>query len=212
MTATAAAQTPTEAWDLLAAGNERFVAGEPAHPNQNAQHRDQLVYGQKPFAAFFGCGDSRVAAEVIFDQGLGDLFVVRTAGHVIDSSVLGSLEFAVSLLHIPLIVVLGHDSCGAVKSSIEALEDGTMPPGFLRDIVERVVPSVLAARSAGSVTADAVEAMHVKETMRLLHERSRVIATAVEAGELALMGLTYKLADGRARIVHSIGQVDLTPV
>ncbi len=205
-------RTPAEAWAELAAGNQRFVAGQPAHPNQNAQHRGGLVSGQNPFAALFGCGDSRVAAEVIFDQGLGDLFVVRTAGHVIDPSVLGSLEFGVALLNIPLIVVLGHDSCGAVKATIGAFEDGIMPAGFLRDIVERVVPSVLVARKLGPTTADAVEAVHVKETMQLLHERSHVIASGVEAGTLGLVGLTYTLADGRARIVHTIGDVGIGAV
>ncbi len=202
--------TPAEAWAELAAGNERFVSGKPAHPNQDAQHRDELVGGQNPFAAFFGCGDSRVAAEVIFDQGLGDLFVVRTAGHVLDPSVLGSLEFGVAVLNIPLIVVLGHDSCGAVKATIGAVEDGNMPGGFLRDIVERVVPSVFAARNLGRMTPDAVEAVHVSETIKLMHERSRVISDAVDAGTLGLVGLTYALHDGRARIVHTVGDVGVS--
>ena len=199
--------TPAQAWAELAAGNQRFVHGRPEHPNQDAQHRDQLVGGQNPFAAFFGCGDSRVAAEVIFDQGLGDLFVVRTAGHVMDPSVLGSLEFGVAVLNIPLIAVLGHDSCGAVKATISAVEHGKMPSGFLRDIVERVVPSVLAARNIGPTTPEAVEAVHVKETIQLMHERSAVIAAGVADGSLGLIGLTYALADGRAHIVHTVGDV-----
>ncbi len=203
--------TPAEAWAELAAGNQRFVTGRPEHPNQNAQHRDELIGGQKPFAAVFGCGDSRVAAEVVFDQGLGDLFVVRTAGHVLDPSVLGSLEFGVAVLNIPLIVVLGHDSCGAVKATIGAVEDGNMPGGFLRDIVERVAPSVFAARNVGPTTPEAVEAVHVKETIQLMHERSRVISDGVDAGTLGLIGLTYALADGRTSIVHTVGDVGITP-
>ncbi|MBK7722672.1 MAG: carbonic anhydrase [Austwickia sp.] len=199
--------TPAQAWAALAAGNERFVGGRPDHPNQDAQHRGELVGGQNPFAAFFGCSDSRVAAEVVFDQGLGDLFVVRTAGHVIDPSVLGSLEFGVSVLKIPLIVTLGHDSCGAVKATIGAIEDGTMPTGFVRDIVERVVASVLAARNVGPATPEAVEAVHVKQTMELMKERSTVIRDGVAAGRLGLIGLTYALSDGRAKIVHAIGDV-----
>ena len=86
---------PVTAWKALKEGNERFVAGQPEHPSQSVAHRASLAKGQKPTTALFGCGDSRVAAELIFDQGLGDMFVVRTAGHVIDSAVLGSLEFAV---------------------------------------------------------------------------------------------------------------------
>src|SRR6185312_10691403 len=95
---------PVTAWKTLKEGNERFVAGQPQHPSQSVQHRASLANGQKPVAALFGCGDSRVAAELIFDQGLGDMFVVRTAGHVIDSAVLGSIEFAVSVLDVSLIV------------------------------------------------------------------------------------------------------------
>ena len=106
--------SPVTAWKALKEGNERFVAGQPQHPSQSIEHRASLANGQKPTVALFGCGDSRVAAELIFDQGLGNMFVVRTAGHVIDSAVLGSIEFAVTVLGVPLIVVLGHDSCPAV--------------------------------------------------------------------------------------------------
>ena len=107
--------SPVTAWKALKEGNERFVAGKPEHPSQSIEHRASLAGGQKPTAVVFGCADSRVAAEIIFDQGLGDMFVVRTAGHVIDSAVLGSIEYAVTVLNVPLIVVLGHDSCGAVQ-------------------------------------------------------------------------------------------------
>ena len=120
--------SPAQAWAELQAGNERFISGSPLHPNQSIEHRGELASGQKPFATFFGCSDSRVAAEVIFDQGLGDLFVVRTAGHVLGPTALGSLEFGASVLEIPLIVVLGHDSCGAVKAALSAYSDGDMPP------------------------------------------------------------------------------------
>src|SRR4051794_9668802 len=99
---------PVSAWKALREGNDRFVAGDAQHPSQGIDDRARLAHGQKPTAVVFGCSDSRVAAEIIFDQGLGDMFVVRTAGHVADSSVLGSIEYAVSLLEVPLIVVLGH--------------------------------------------------------------------------------------------------------
>ena len=121
--------TPAEAWAKLARGNDRFVAGEYWHPNQDAARRDSLTEGQTPFAVFFGCADSRVAAEIIFDRGLGDLFVVRTAGHVIDPGVLGSIEFGVAMLDIPLVVILGHDSCGAVSATVDAVRDGVLPGG-----------------------------------------------------------------------------------
>ena len=120
----------------------------------------------------FGCADSRVAAEIIFDQGLGDMFVVRTAGHVIDSAVLGSIEYAVTVLNVPLIVVLGHDSCGAVKATLSALDDGVVPGGYVRDIVERMTPSILFGRSAGLTRVDEFEARHVAETVSQLRVRS----------------------------------------
>ena len=143
---------PVTAWKALKEGNERFVAGKPAHPSQSVEHRASLVGGQKPTAVIFGCADSRVAAELIFDQGLGDVFVVRTAGQAIDSAVLGSIEYAVTVLNVPLIVVLGHNSCGAVKATISAIDDGAIPGGFVRDVVERVVPSILAGRRDGLTT------------------------------------------------------------
>ena len=197
--------TPTEAWAKLARGNERFVSGEHWHPNQDAARRDSLVEGQTPIAVFFGCADSRVAAEIIFDRGLGDLFVVRTAGHVIDPGVLGSIEFGVAILDIPLVVILGHDSCGAVSATVAAVQSGIMPKGYIRDIVERVTPSVLAAQQAGMTAADDIEAEHVRHTLRLMTERSTLIAERVAIGRLAVVGATYALGDGRARIVDSVG-------
>lgn len=201
--------TPAQAWTKLARGNERFVAGEHRHPNQDAARRDSLTAGQTPFAVFFGCADSRVAAEIIFDRGLGDLFVVRTAGHVIDPGVLGSIEFGVAVLNIPLVVILGHDSCGAVAATVTAVQTGVMPGGYIRDIVERVTPSVLAARQAGLSTSEEIEAEHVRHTLRLLTGRSRIIADRVASGQLAVVGAAYAIGDGRARIVDSVG-LDLT--
>ncbi|HET7477199.1 MAG TPA: carbonic anhydrase [Dermatophilaceae bacterium] len=197
--------TPAQAWAALVEGNQRFVAGTYSHPNQDAARRSSLAGGQTPFALFFGCADSRVAAEIIFDQGLGDLFVVRTAGHVVDTAVLGSLEFGVGVLEIPLIVVLGHDSCGAVAATMRAVENGDVPPGYVRDIVERVTPSVLESRRLGMRTADAIEAQHVSNTIDLLLERSRLLSLRVDYGRLAIVGATYALADGQARLTRSVG-------
>src|SRR5882757_6080897 len=140
---------PDQALRLLLAGNRRFVLGRREHPNQDADRRTAVVPGQRPFAVLFGCSDSRLAAEIIFDRGLGDLFVVRTAGHVMGPEVLGSIEYAVSLLGCPLAVVLGHDACGAVAATRSAVQDGTTAPGYVRDVIERVTPSVLTARAAG---------------------------------------------------------------
>jgi carbonic anhydrase len=199
--------SPVTAWKALKEGNERFVAGKPEHPSQSVEYRASLAEGQRPTVALFGCGDSRVAAEIIFDQGLGDMFVVRTAGHVIDSAVLGSIEFAVSVLNVPLIAVLGHDSCGAVKATLSALEEGVVPGGYVRDIVERVTPSILAGRREGLTRVDEFEARHVTETGAQLMARSTAIADRVASGDLAIVGLTYHLADGRVALRDHLGDI-----
>lgn len=198
---------PITAWKALKEGNERFVAGRPAHPSQSIEHRASLAAGQKPTAVIFGCADSRVAAELIFDQGLGDMFVVRTAGQAIDTAVLGSIEYAVTVLDVPLIVVLGHDSCGAVKAAIGAVDEGAIPGGFVRDVVERVAPSILIGRRDGLSRVDEFEARHVSETLAQLTARSTAIADRLAAGTVALVGLTYHLADGRVALVGHIGDI-----
>jgi carbonic anhydrase len=197
--------TAREAFDLLLAGNQRFVSGVCEHPNQDAARRAEIAPAQKPFAVLFGCSDSRLAAEIIFDRGLGDLFVVRTAGHVMGPEVLGSIEYGAGVLDAPLIVVLGHDSCGAVAAACAALENGATPTGYVRDVIERVTPSVLAARAAGQHGAEEILEEHVRHTVDLLLDRSRVLAERVAAGRAAVVGLCYRLADGSARLVAARG-------
>lgn len=197
----AAQPTPAEAWELLRSGNERFVSGEVRHPNQNAARRSSLTEAQHPVAAIFGCSDSRLAAEIIFDVGLGDVFVVRTAGQVIDSAVLGSLEFSVDVLNVPLVIVLGHDSCGAVNATMAAAEQGEMPAGSIRDLVERILPSVLSARRSGVTGVNETVEEHVRQTADRLLEHSRALHDAVAEGRTAVVGVTYRLAEGRADLV-----------
>ena len=197
--------SPAEAWQRLAQGNERFVAGNARHPNQGAERRHDLVSAQHPFAVIFGCSDSRLAAEIIFDVGLGDVFVVRTAGHVLDDSVLGSLEYGVSILGVPLIVVLGHDNCGAVTATKEALETGEMPQRFIRDLVERITPSVLVSLREGRTGINDMVVDHARETAGRLLESSPVIAAAVHDGSTAVVGVAYRLDEGRAQLVSDFG-------
>jgi carbonic anhydrase len=199
--------SPATAWKALNEGNERFVAGMPEHPSQSVDHRASLAAGQTPSAVIFGCADSRVAAELLFDQGLGDVFVVRTAGQAIDSAVLGSIEYAVTVLDVPLIVVLGHTGCGAVKAAIGAIDDGAIPAGFVRDVVERVTPSILLGRRDGLCPVDEFEERHVSETVAQLVARSSAIAERVSAGTLAVAGVTYHLADGKAALVDHVGDI-----
>lgn len=205
---TAHPHTPAEAWNTLMAGNARFVEGTSNHPNQDATRRASLLSTQHPFVMIFGCSDSRLAAEIIFDLGLGDAFVVRTAGHVVDNTALGSLEYGVEYLEVPLIVVLGHDSCGAVTATKSAVATGNMPAGFVRDLVERITPSVLASlrKDQGSTVNDMVEE-HVKQTAARLVENSPIIANAVARQRTAVVGLTYRLNDGTADLVYSNGSI-----
>ena len=198
--------TPAEAWAALATGNRRFVEGRREHPHADADRRARLAAaGQRPFALVFGCSDSRVAAELVFDRGLGDLFVVRTAGHVVDTGVLGSLEFGVTVLEVPLVVVLGHDACGAVKATLEAHAGGHVPGGYVRNVVELVTPSVLAARRRGIEDVDGVVAEHALATAALLVERSSAIAERVTAGRCAVVAAGYKLADGDVHLLSTPG-------
>ncbi|MDQ1287747.1 MAG: carbonic anhydrase [Actinomycetota bacterium] len=202
--------SPAQAWQALREGNVRFVTGTRAHPHQDADRRVELTRGQNPFAIVFGCSDSRVAAEIVFDRGLGDLFVVRTAGHVVDSGVLGSLEFGVTMLGSPLVVVLGHDHCGAVTATLAAHRQGTVPGGYVRDIIERIGPSLITARHDPDDPRDELDQIiteHVRHTGEFILERSTAIAGRVRSGECAIAGVTYSLDEGRARLVSSLGAV-----
>ena len=203
--------TPADAWTALLEGNQRFTRGDRAHPNQDAHRRAELTSEQNPFALLFGCADSRVAAEIIFDRGLGDLFVVRTAGHVIDDAVLGSIEFGVEVLDIPLIVVLGHDSCGAVRAAVDVHNGGDRPGGHIDSIVDRVLPSLGLGESAAAGderTIDSLVARHTSHTTRELVQVSPMIAAAVEAGTCAVVGATYALRDGRVTLIEFVGGID----
>ncbi len=203
------AASPSAAWSALLSGNDRFVAGQAPTGDTSQTRRAALEQGQEPFALVFGCSDSRVAAEIVFDQGLGDLFVVRTAGHVTDAGVLGSIEFGVDVLGIPLVVVLGHEGCGAVGAALDMVDGGALPRGYVRDVVERVAPSVLSARRRHGAGASAQDALveHVLQSVEQLARRSVVVAEAVEAGRCAIVGVVYTLHGGAARVVEVVGDL-----
>src|SRR5437660_3790145 len=151
---------PAGALRLLLEGNERFISGQRLHPNQDADRRTAVAPAQRPFAVLFGCSDSRVAAEIVFDRGLGDLFVVRTAGHLVGAEVLASIEYGAAVLDVPLVVVLSHDSCGAIGAALQAHASAVTPPGNLRRIVERLSPEILAARAQGVTDVDEIARFH----------------------------------------------------
>lgn len=206
--------TPAQAWADMRAGNERFVAGKPLHPHQDVDLRRSLASAQGPRAALFGCSDSRLAAEIIFDVGLGDLFVVRNAGQVIGSSIIGSLEYAVGVLNVPLIVVLGHDSCGAVQAAIESkLPDAAPLPPYIDKLVQKIVPAVERVTGgreltlAKQVDAGFVGREHLRDTVAELLASSEMISDAVAAGTLAVVGANYRLVEGRAETDVVVGLV-----
>lgn len=214
-------KTPAQAWLELKIGNERFVAGKPAHPRQDIEYRDMLKDSQAPSVALLGCSDSRLAAEIIFDKGLGDLFVVRNAGQIISDSVIGSLEYAVSVLGVSLILVLGHDSCGAVQGAIDLLDPEK--PGFpphVTEMVDKISPAI--RRVAGNqglfapdgsvdyqrLDAVEVEREHLRDTISELLEASELISDSIAAGNLAVVGANYRLAEGRVAPDVVVGVIE----
>jgi carbonic anhydrase len=191
-------------------GNERFVAGEPRHPRQDVERREEVAASQAPHAALFGCSDSRLAAEIIFDKGLGDLFVVRNAGQVISDSVIGSLEYAVAVLDVPLILVLGHDACGAVRAAIDLESGDAAPlPPHIRSLIDPIVPAVRRTPHVdGTVDASVVGREHLRDTVAELIEHSELIGAAVAAGTLAVVGANYRLSEGRVVPDVILGSVE----
>lgn len=198
--------SPQQAWEKLREGNWRFVHGGLEHPNQNASHRESLTEAQYPFTTIFGCSDSRLAAEIIFDLGLGDAFVVRTAGQVVADAVLGTLEYSIEALNVPLIVILGHDSCGAVTATKGAVASGELPRGFQRSLVERITPAVLEGHRHGKHEVNDMVIENVRLVAERILDQSQSIASAVERGDAAIVGLFYHLADGQAELIYQHGK------
>ncbi len=207
-------QTPGEVWADMVRGNERFISGEPLHPRQDVERREQLASAQHPSAVLFGCSDSRLAAEIIFDKGLGDLFVIRNAGQVISESVIGSIEYAVAVLHVPLLVVLGHDECGAVRAAIDSAQPDAAPlPPHIAQLIAPIAPAVQRVAAAEGLGADGlpdpveVGREHLRDTVAELLEGSELISAAVAAGTLAVVGANYRLLEGRVAPDVMIGSL-----
>ena len=179
----------------LLAGNQRYVAAQLNAQDTLKQQRTLLSQRQQPLAMILGCSDSRVPPEYIFDQGLGDLFVIRTAGHVLDEGTLGSLEFGVLELRIPVLVVLGHERCGAVQAAIAALNSGQMPAAHLATLITQIQPAIPPFQ--GNVDAqldDAVQA-NVALTVQRLHQQP-VLRDAIQSEHLTIVGARYDLDTG----------------
>jgi len=156
---------PDMALKELQDGNQRFAGGQMQHPGQNPQRRQQLTRFQQPLAVVLSCSDSRLPAEVIFDQGLGDLFTIRVAGNIVDTAVLGSVEYALDHLGTPLVMVLGHQNCGAVTATLESIRDNTTAPGDIEALVDAITPAIAVAEQQPGDLLD--------NTIRANTERSR---------------------------------------
>ncbi|MDQ1286603.1 MAG: carbonic anhydrase [Actinomycetota bacterium] len=194
------ALTWKEARKRLEEGNLRFAEAQAAHPDQSTGRRRKLNSGgQKPFAIVLACADSRVPPELIFDQGLGDLFVVRSAGHVVDRAVLGTVQFGVEEFATPLLVVLGHTKCGAVKATLEAIEKKTVTTGTDVDLlVTTIRPAVVEAEEMGAKGEDILPVAidnNVERTVALLSQ-ARLLTVAVKSRKLRILGAVYDLATG----------------
>ena len=202
-------KSPREAWQAMLDGNRRFVSGELAHPRQDIDRREALAQKQTPLAALFGCADSRLSAEIIFDVGLGDFFVVRNAGQVIGETILGSLEYAVEVLGVPIILVLGHDECGAIRATIDDVEGKMEANGaFIHKLVDQIRPTVLAANAQGMHDIDDVTELHVQDTINEMLTSSKLISDAVKNGTLAVVGANYKLTLGEIHPIVTIGDIN----
>jgi carbonic anhydrase len=184
--------TPDQALQTLVAGNQRYTAGQAEHPRQSAERRAAVLAGQQPFAALLSCADSRVPPEVFFDQGIGDLFIIRNAGNIVDDVVLGSLEYGAEHLGIPLIVILGHTRCGAVTAAVQ----GGKAHGHIGSLVKTIQPAVAAVQGQpGDAVLNATLA-NVRLTVDQIKTCAPILSKLVKQGKLMVVGALYHLDTG----------------
>lgn len=191
----ASLQSTDTSLDVLKAGNQRFVADQPLYERHDSDRRTEVAAGQHPIAIIVGCSDSRVPPEIVFDQGLGDLFVVRVAGNIVDDHALGSIEYAVEHLHVSLIVVLGHDRCGAVAAAVA----GGEAPGHIQSLIDSIRPAVETAKTEpGDLLNNAIDE-NIKNVVNELEHCKPILAHEVETGHLEVLGARYNLDTGVVR-------------
>jgi carbonic anhydrase len=191
---------PAEALDRLMKGNARYVEGISRRHDFKSE-REALAGGQNPYASILSCADSRIAPEYAFDSGRGDLFVCRVAGNFANDDTVASLEYSVAVLNTPLILVLGHDSCGAVDATIKSLKDNTTLPGHLPSLVAALAPSVKASMDQpGDKLANAIR-RNVVDVVAKLAAATPILSAAVAQGKLKIAGGIYRLGDGKVELV-----------
>lgn len=190
--------TSDQALQALVDGNKRYVAGTLTHPHQNLQRVSEVSQGQKPFAIILSCADSRVVPEVLFDQGIGDIFVIRVAGNVAtDDTIIASMEYAVAVLGAPLLMVLGHQSCGAVNAAVQ----GGSLPGHLNSLAQAIAPAVEQARSQPGDTLDNAINANVHLMVERLQSMEPIFAEKVGSGDLKVVGARYSLESGTVELL-----------
>lgn len=187
------ALTADEAWKRLEEGNTRFATGHSRAIADHSGRRAELSKGQHPFAVVVSCSDSRVVPEIVFDQGLGDLFVIRTAGEVVDDDALGSIEYAVEHLGSSLIVVLGHTRCGAVTAAVE----GGTPPGHIVALTKAIQPAVEQTRGQQGDSVENAVRDNVREVVKQLSGSAPILSESVHEGKVSIVGAEYNLDTGR---------------
>lgn len=189
--------TGNEALKILKEGNKRFCKGKPIHPNQAPEKRTELTKGQRPFAVILCCSDSRVPPEIIFDRGLGDIFVVRVAGNITDDIIIGSIEYAVEHLNVPLVIVLGHERCGAADVAVK----GEKAPGKIQNIIEKIKPALLQARKEkGDLLTNTIFA-NIKQSVNIITKSKPILAEKIKAGKLKVAGAIYHLEKGYVELL-----------
>jgi carbonic anhydrase len=194
--------TPDQALELLKKGNELFMQDRLPHEAEGRARRLEIAKGQQPFAVLVGCSDSRVSPELLFGRGLGELFIIRNAGNTVDLTAQGSIEYAVGELGVPLVLVLGHERCGAVAAAVEVVERSATFPGRIGQMVEPIIPAVLKAKHAAGAESGHDELLDaaVRENVRRVVgglSLSELLTQRQEAGRLKTAGARYDLDDGR---------------
>ena len=192
--------TPDQALDRLKKGNADFISDKATVSPQGHDRRMELARSQAPFAVLVGCSDSRVSPSLLFDVGLGELFIVRNAGNTVDTVALGSVEYAVAMLGVPLVAVLGHERCGAVDAALGVVEKGTTLPGSLGQMIEPIIPAALQAKRSGASDPEALLDAAVRENVRRVVTRLRnsepVLLEPLRSGKLRIVGARYDLDNG----------------
>lgn len=190
--------TPDQALALLEEGNAAFLRGERNGSLTSAQRRLDLSTGQAPFAAYVTCSDSRVPPELLFGRGLGELFIIRNAGNTVDTVALGSIEYAVGVLGVPLVVVMGHESCGAVKAALDVVKSNATFPGSIGRMIEPIIPAVLASRGQdGDELDNAVRANVRRVVDQLRNQTDPLMQKPLGEGRLKVVGARYDLDTGQ---------------